>query len=119
MRPRYPIHIFAVAIFGLNAVAACASGSPTAADETEQSAMVTETAVLDIEEMSCMSCAGTIASTLGDKAGVRSVDVDFGNRRAVIDYRPDLIDPAGLVTAVESMGYPTTLVSEDRDRETP
>jgi len=119
MRPRYPIHIFAVAIFGLTAVAACASGSPTAADEIERSAMVTNTAVLEIEEMSCMSCAGTIASTLGDKEGVRSVDVDFGNRRAVVDYRSDLIDRAGLVTAVKSMGYPTTIVSEDRDRETP
>lgn len=88
---------------------ACAS-STTAADSPAESASETETAVFEIEGMSCMSCAGTVASALDDHEGVQSVDVDIGDDRAVVDYEVERVEIGALAEALEEAGYPATVI---------
>jgi mercuric ion binding protein len=88
---------------GLVAVATFAawrvSGTRTAAP--------TQNAVIElaVDGMSCVGCAGAVASTLEDVPGVAEVTVDYDQRTARIRLSDTTVQPATLVAAVEDAGY--------------
>lgn len=65
---------------------------------------------LDIEGMTCSSCAGRIERRLNKIDGVQAT-VNFAMESARVDY-PESTDPVELVEAVESIGYGASAPTE-------
>ena len=60
---------------------------------------------LDIEGMSCASCARRLAKALGELPGVKDAQVNFAAEKAYVDYDPGVIDEDALKAAVADAGY--------------
>ncbi len=63
------------------------------------------TVELAVDGMSCVGCAGAVASTLEDVPGVGEVTVDYDRRTAHVRLTDTTVQPATLVAAVEEAGY--------------
>ncbi|QNH63542.1 heavy metal translocating P-type ATPase [Hymenobacter sediminicola] len=66
---------------------------------------VTKTETLDIEGMTCASCASFVEKALSRTPGVQRAMVNFATEKATIDYLPTQATPATLREAVVSSGY--------------
>ena len=65
----------------------------------------TQSASLSLEGMTCVSCAAAIERALGDTEGVVSAKVDFGERRADVEYDGDLLEIGDLLAVIEEEGF--------------
>jgi len=73
---------------------------------TDQLAAREQTLDLDVDGMTCGSCAARIQKTLAKQPGVSSAEVNFATGRAVVTTVPgSTFDPALLVDAVKKAGY--------------
>ena len=63
------------------------------------------TVTLAVDGMSCVGCAGAVASTLEEVPGVAEVTVDYEHRLAKIRLTDENVAPATLVAAIEEAGY--------------
>ncbi|MBX0292995.1 heavy metal translocating P-type ATPase [Hymenobacter sp. HSC-4F20] len=83
---------------------------------------VTQTETLDIEGMTCASCASFVEKSLSRTPGVQRAVVNFATEKATVDYLPGQATPASLKEAVVQAGYgvleraPNTLAA-DRQAE--
>ncbi|TYZ14270.1 copper-translocating P-type ATPase [Hymenobacter lutimineralis] len=68
----------------------------------------TKTETLDIEGMTCASCAAFVEKSLSRTPGVQRAVVNFATEKATIDYLPTQASPASLKEAVISAGYGVT-----------
>ena len=68
----------------------------------------TKTETLDIEGMTCASCASFIEKSLTRTPGVQRAVVNFATEKATIDYLPAQATPATLKQAVVQAGYGVT-----------
>ncbi len=68
----------------------------------------TQTATLDIEGMSCASCAAFVEKSLSRAPGVHSAHVNFATEKATVQYAADVASPSTLKAAVLSAGYGVT-----------
>ncbi|RAK65894.1 heavy metal translocating P-type ATPase [Hymenobacter edaphi] len=73
--------------------------------EPHTSALPTQTATLDIEGMTCASCARFVEKALTRTPGVQRAVVNLATEKATVDYAPAQIDRAGLAAAVVDAGY--------------
>jgi Cu2+-exporting ATPase len=55
--------------------------------------------------MSCASCALSIQTILSAQKGVKSAVVNLAMEQVVVEYEPQLIDPACMVKVVNGIGY--------------
>src|SRR6516164_9112465 len=62
-------------------------------------------ATLDIQGMSCASCAAGIEKRLGTLDGVDECAVNFATHQAAVDFDPERVDTDRLIAAVEDVGY--------------
>ncbi|MBX0293182.1 heavy metal translocating P-type ATPase [Hymenobacter sp. HSC-4F20] len=65
----------------------------------------TKTETLDIEGMTCASCASFVEKSLSRTPGVQRAVVNFATEKATIDYLPTQVTPATLKEAVVNAGY--------------
>ncbi|RSK44311.1 heavy metal translocating P-type ATPase [Hymenobacter perfusus] len=65
----------------------------------------TKTETLDIEGMTCASCASFVEKSLARTPGVQRALVNFATEKATIDYSPAQTSPATLKQAVVQAGY--------------
>ncbi|GAB3308466.1 heavy metal translocating P-type ATPase [Hymenobacter tenuis] len=65
----------------------------------------TKTETLDIEGMTCASCASFVEKSLTRTPGVQRAVVNFATEKATIDYLPTQATPATLMEAVVNAGY--------------
>ncbi len=72
--------------------------------------MTTEQIQLPISGMTCASCATRVEKKLNGIKGVTAT-VNLATETAAVDFDPDAVAPAELVTAVESLGYGASLPS--------
>jgi len=63
-----------------------------------------EQTTLALEGMTCAACATRIERTLNKVDGVDAT-VNFATETATVSYDPEVVEPAQLVEAVESIGY--------------
>ncbi|WP_340818394.1 heavy metal translocating P-type ATPase [Methanolobus sp. WCC4] len=61
--------------------------------------------VLEIEGMTCASCAKRVEDALGKTEGVVSASVNLPAEKAFVEYDPDITDMDALVKAVQDTGY--------------
>ena len=65
----------------------------------------TKTETLDIEGMTCASCASAVEKSLSRTPGVQRAMVNFATEKATVDYVPTQASPATLKEAVVNAGY--------------
>ena len=68
-----------------------------------------------IKGMHCESCAASIRETLEDTAGVRSADVTFSGKTAVVEFDDGVVQQATLVKKIQDLGYQTTVADEKQE----
>ncbi|WP_035567972.1 heavy metal translocating P-type ATPase [Hymenobacter sp. IS2118] len=68
----------------------------------------TKTETLDIEGMTCASCASFVEKSLSRTPGVQRAVVNFATEKATVDYLPAQATPATLKEAVVQAGYGVT-----------
>jgi Cu2+-exporting ATPase len=61
--------------------------------------------IYPVEGMSCASCALSIQTILSAQKGVKSAVVNLAMEQVVVEYEPQLIDPAFMVKVVDGIGY--------------
>lgn len=71
-----------------------------------------EKVTLEIEGMSCASCALGIEKSVAKLEGVKAVNVNFASQKANIQFNPEKIAVSDLVRAVEKSGYKVFKKSE-------
>jgi heavy metal translocating P-type ATPase len=76
----------------------------------------TETVTLDVEGMTCASCALRIERVLGKQDGVSSAVVNFAGQEARVVVSPDVQIDA-LSEAVAKLGYSVHEIAEGEERE--
>lgn len=71
-----------------------------------------QTAVLDVQNMTCSMCSITIRKALEKVPGVLDAKVDYDHKTAVVKYDPGKVDTSALVKATTNAGFPSKLHSE-------
>ncbi|GIW42760.1 MAG: hypothetical protein KatS3mg077_0042 [Candidatus Binatia bacterium] len=67
---------------------------------------------LQIEGMTCASCAVAVRTALRKLDGVREARVSVADKKAEVEYDPAKVSPAALVEAVNRLGYQARLAPE-------
>jgi periplasmic mercuric ion binding protein len=70
-----------------------------------------QTAVLDVQNMTCSMCSITIHKALEKVPGVIETKVDYDHKTATVKYDADKTDPSALVKATTNAGFPSVLHS--------
>ena len=73
-----------------------------------------QTAVLDVQNMTCSMCSITIHKALEKVPGVIEAKVDYDHKTATVKYDADKTSPSALVKATTNAGFPSTLHSGDK-----
>lgn len=60
---------------------------------------------LNLEGMTCASCANTIDKVLNKQEGIKKASVNLANDTAQIDFDENLISISEIIEVVESVGY--------------
>ncbi len=90
-----------------------------ATDRIREDVGVSEEIELDVQGMTCASCAARVEKMLNRQAGVASANVNFAANRATVTYYPQSVSVDELSSAVEHIGYgiapaePEDVESED------
>lgn len=75
------------------------------------SAATPQTAVLDVQNMTCAMCSITIHKALEKVPGVIDSKVDYDHKTATVKYDADKTNPSALVKATTNAGFPSMLHS--------
>ena len=67
-----------------------------------------QTAVLDVQNMTCSMCPLTVKAALKKVPGVTNAKVDFDHKTATVSFDADQLDSAALVKATTDAGFPST-----------
>jgi mercuric ion binding protein len=67
-----------------------------------------QTAVLDVQNMTCAVCPITVKKSLEKVAGVSQAQIDFAKKTATVRFA-DKTTTAALVKATTDAGYPSTV----------
>lgn len=70
-----------------------------------------QTAVLDVQNMTCSTCSITIRKALEKVPGVIDAKVDYDHKTATVKYDGDKTSPLALTKATANAGFPSTLHS--------
>jgi periplasmic mercuric ion binding protein len=73
-----------------------------------------QTAVLDVQNMTCSMCSITIHKALEKVPGVIEATVDYDHKTATVKYDADKTTTSALVKATTNAGFPSTLHSGDK-----
>ena len=68
-----------------------------------------QTAVLDVQNMTCSMCTVTIHKALEKVPGVVEAKVDYDHKTATVKYDTDKTNPSALVKATTNAGFPSSL----------
>lgn len=68
-----------------------------------------QTAVLDVQNMTCALCPVTVKKSLERVAGVSEARIDFANKTATVTFDADKTDASALVKATTDAGFPSSV----------
>lgn len=72
-------------------------------------AVTPQTAVLDVQNMTCNLCPLTVKKSLQKVPGVTQAQIDFAKKTATVAFDADRTNTAVLVKATTEAGYPSTV----------
>lgn len=67
-----------------------------------------QTAVLDVQNMTCAVCPITVKKSLVQVPGVSDAKVDFDKKTVTVKFDADKATPAVLVKSTTDAGFPST-----------
>ncbi|XP_056011755.1 copper-transporting ATPase 1-like isoform X3 [Ostrea edulis] len=73
------------------------------------------TMVIGVQGMTCHSCVKTIEDHISKNPAVRSIKVSLGDQNASIEYYPNRATPTTLKDAIDDMGFPASLPTDQID----
>ena len=68
-----------------------------------------QTAVLDVQNMTCGLCPVTVKKSLEKVAGVSQARIDFTNKTATVTFDVDRTNKTALVMATADAGFPSAV----------
>ena len=68
-----------------------------------------QTAVLDVQNMTCGLCPVTVKKSLEKVAGVSQAQVDFAKKTATVTFDADKTNATALAKATTDAGFPSTV----------
>ncbi len=68
-----------------------------------------QTAVLDVQNMTCAMCPIAVRKSLEKVPGVSQARVDFDKKTATVTFDPDRASTDALVQATTNAGFPSTV----------
>ena len=68
-----------------------------------------QTAVLDVQNMTCELCPVTVKKSLEKVAGVSQARIDFAKKTATVTFDADKTNATALTRATADAGYPSTV----------
>lgn len=68
-----------------------------------------QTAVLDVQNMTCELCPITVKKSLEKVAGVGQARIDFAKKTATVTFDADKTSATALIRATTDAGYPSTI----------
>jgi mercuric ion binding protein len=68
-----------------------------------------QTAVLDVQNMTCGLCPVTVKKALEKVPGVSQAQIDFQKKTATVTFDADKATAVGLVKATTEAGFPSTV----------
>ena len=71
-------------------------------------------AELNIEGMTCDSCAANIKEELEETAGVHEADVTFKRKTAIVDFDEETVQQSTLIKKIQDLGYRATVSGESQ-----
>ncbi len=101
--------VILLAVFALMA-AACddtndAQASEPQGETEEADDAATASVKLDVDGMTCVNCAADIEEGFDEADGIVEGRIDFGERRAYVDYDDDALSIDDVIAIVEERGY--------------
>ena len=66
-------------------------------------------AEINIEGMTCDSCAADIKETLEETAGVKAADVTLKRKTAIVDFDEQTVQQTTLIKKIQDLGYTATV----------
>lgn len=77
--------------------------------ETATSNVTLATAIIQIEGMTCGGCAASVHEALAEREGVKSVEVSFEKKQAIVKYDPAKVTPGQLAEVINETGFKAKL----------
>ncbi|VTU31456.1 Periplasmic mercury ion-binding protein [Variovorax sp. SRS16] len=68
-----------------------------------------QTAVFDVQNMTCELCPVTVKKSLEKVSGVSQARIDFAKKTATVTFDADKTSTTALVKATTDAGYPSTV----------
>jgi mercuric ion binding protein len=68
-----------------------------------------QTAVLDVQNMTCNLCPVTVKKSLEHVPGVSQARIDFERKTATVTFDADKTTATALIKATTDAGYPSTM----------
>jgi periplasmic mercuric ion binding protein len=68
-----------------------------------------QTAVLDVQKMTCALCPVTVKKSLEKVPGVSQARVDFAKKTAIVTFDADKTSTTALTKATTDAGFPSTV----------
>jgi periplasmic mercuric ion binding protein len=68
-----------------------------------------QTAVLNVQNMTCGLCPVTVKKSLEKVSGVSQAQIDFERKTATVTFDPDKTATASLVKATTDAGFPSVI----------
>ena len=97
-----------ISSLGLSASLALCPCCSTEAQAEARPAQATQSATsvtLEVEGMTCASCAFTVRTALKKLDGVKEAKVSKAENQAVVDFDPAKVTPQQMVDAINKAGY--------------
>jgi mercuric ion binding protein len=75
-----------------------------------------QTAVLNVQNMTCSMCSITVHKALERVPGVIDAKVDYDHKTATVKYDADKTNPDALIKATTNAGFPSTVHNGAQER---
>jgi copper chaperone CopZ len=85
--------------------ASCGGGKSNTAKDAPEAVVVTATADIAIEGMTCTGCENTICTSIEKIPGVKSVTASHTDGKAIVEFDAGKVDTAAIKAAVDAAGY--------------
>ena len=90
----------------VNAQSACCAAPKTVAQKNSSSARAdVKTVKLDIEGMTCGSCAASVKSALEKVDGIRNVQISFEQKGGTVEFDPTKLNEKKIIEVVNETGF--------------
>jgi copper chaperone CopZ len=83
----------------------CGGGKSNAAKDVPEAEVVTATAEISIEGMTCTGCENTICTSVEKIPGVKAVTASHTDGKAIVEFDAGKVDTAAIKAAVDAAGY--------------